>query len=205
MRRAAAPCYLAGRRSVAPVESPLLIVLKLIVLTEYVTAMARARGSGGASGVPVLARRALTVVGDKKLEPERLGEAAIRLEVIAVLAMPGRVLGARQQQAVPVGGPRLQIVLEQAEPQLLVVRIVADLAGRRGQRLDQGRAVGARLQIGRREPDRLLRAQGEQRLLEAREELAGAELLRARRRRDGARAVVGGVGLVLGGAVDEES
>src|SRR5438309_11858014 len=112
----------------------------------------------------MLARRALALVGDKKLEAERLGEAAIRLEVIAVLAMPGRVLGAREQQAVPVGGPRLPIVLEEAEPQLLVVGIVADLADRRGQRLDQDRAVGARLQIGRRERDRLLRAQGEQRL-----------------------------------------
>ena len=100
--------------------------------------------------------------------------------MVAVLAMPGRVLGAREQQAVPVGGPRLPIVLEEAEPQLLVVGIVADLADRRGQRLDQDRAVGARLQIGRRERDRLLRAQGEQRLLEPREELAGAQFLRAR-------------------------
>ena len=106
MRRAAAPCYLAGRRSVAPVESPLLIVLKLIGLAEYVTAMARVRGSGGASGVPVLARRALTVGGDKKLEPERLGEAAVRLEVVAVLAVAGGVLGAREEQALPVGRRR---------------------------------------------------------------------------------------------------
>src|SRR5467141_3828508 len=76
MRRAAAPCYLAGRRSVAPVESPLLIVLKLIVLTEYVTAMARVRGSGGASGVPVLARRAPTMVGEKARgrTPRRSGD-----------------------------------------------------------------------------------------------------------------------------------
>ena len=97
MRRAAAPCYLAGRRSVAPVESPLLIVLKLIVLTEYVTAMVRVRGSGGASGVPVLARRAMTMVGDKKLEAERLGEAAIRLQVVAVLAIASQIGDAPMQ------------------------------------------------------------------------------------------------------------
>jgi len=92
MRRAAAPCYLAGRRSVAPVESPLLIGLKLIVLTEYVTATARAR-ERRRERRPVLARRALTAVGDKKLEPERLGEAAVRLEVVAVLPVAGGVLG----------------------------------------------------------------------------------------------------------------
>src|SRR5437879_7030337 len=102
MRRAAAPCYLAGRRSVAPVESPLLIGLKLIVLTEYVTATARAR-ERRRERRPVLARRALTAVGDKKLEPERLGEAAVRLEVVAVLAVAGGVLGAREGQALPVG------------------------------------------------------------------------------------------------------
>src|SRR5436309_5570472 len=75
MRRAAAPCYLAGRRSVAPVESPLLIGLKLIVLTEYVTATARAR-ERRRERRPVLARRALTVVGDKKARartPRRSG------------------------------------------------------------------------------------------------------------------------------------
>jgi len=105
MRRAAAPCYLAGRRSVAPVESPLLIGLKLIVLTEYVTATARAR-ERRRERRPVLARRALTAVGDKKLEPERLGEAAVRLEVVAVLAVAGGVLGAREEQALPVGRRR---------------------------------------------------------------------------------------------------
>ena len=82
--------------------------------------------------------------------------------------MPGGVLGAGQQQPFAVVGLRVQVVLQQAEPQLLVVRVVAQLRGAVGERLDEGGAVEAGLEVERGEVDRLIGAQGEQRALEAR-------------------------------------
>src|SRR5262249_12562850 len=64
---------------------------------------------------------------------EGLGEAAIALERIAILAMAGGVLGAGQQQTLAIVGLGAEIALQRAEPQLLVVRIVAGLARGGGQ------------------------------------------------------------------------
>src|ERR687892_141773 len=81
---------------------------------------------GGAPAAPGPARCSVLA------HVEGFGEAAIALEWIAVLAMPGGVLGAGQQQPVAVGGPAVAVVFEEAEPQLLVVRVVTELGGRLG-------------------------------------------------------------------------
>src|SRR6266850_1318195 len=109
------------------------------------------------------------------VEPEGLLEAPVALQRVAVLAMPGGVLGARQQQALAVVGLRVQVVLQQAEPQLLVVRVVPQLGGAVGERLDERGAIEAGLQIEGREIHRLVGTQGEERAVQALEELAGRE------------------------------
>src|SRR5438876_1321784 len=86
-----------------------------------------------------------------RVQSQRLGEAPVGLQGVAVLAVAGGVLGARQEQPIAVGGPGVEKVLQQAEPQLLVVGIVPELAGRGGQHLHQRGTIEARLQIGRSE------------------------------------------------------
>ena len=64
-----------------------------------------------------------------RVDAKLTGKAPVRLQRIAVLAMAGVVLrGSEQQPLTPVGGA-VPIVLDQAEGDLLVVRVVADLAG----------------------------------------------------------------------------
>ena len=86
-------------------------------------------------------------------EGEGLGEATVALEMVAVLAVAGRVLGAGQQQAVAVGGLAAAVVLQQAEPELLIVRVIADDDGAVGQRPQQRCPVEAGLEVdGSRSP-----------------------------------------------------
>src|SRR5262245_14673110 len=61
------------------------------------------------------------VLRSARVELERLGEAPIRLQRVAVLAVAGRVPGARQEQPVAVTGRGAEIVFHQAETELLVV------------------------------------------------------------------------------------
>src|SRR5207249_286344 len=105
------------------------------------------RGQAAATGMAAVvsgaaaARGGRARGGDGLGESERFGEAAIRLEMIAVLAVPGRVLRAGEQQTLAIGRPALQVILDQAESELLVVRIVAGLRRRGRQRLHQQRAI----------------------------------------------------------------
>src|SRR5262245_13845006 len=101
------------------------------------------------------------------VEPEGLGKAAVGLQRVAVLSVPRGVLGAGQEQSLPIAGGAVTVVLQEAETQLLVVRIIAELAGGGGQQLDERGPVEAGLQIGRREVDRLVGPEGQQRLLQA--------------------------------------
>src|SRR5512143_2106553 len=82
-------------------------------------------------------------------EPERVGVAPPGVEVAAVLAMAGGVLGRGEQQAVAVGRGAVAVVVEQADPQLLVVRVVAGLGRADRQGLHQRGAVRAGAQVGR--------------------------------------------------------
>src|SRR5262245_56307922 len=134
---------------------------------------------------------------------EGLGEAAIALERVAVLAMAGGVLGAGQQQALAIVRLGGEIALERAEPQLLVVRIVAGLACGGGQGLHQRRALEARLEIGGGEIHPLVGPERDQRFLQPVQQLARPQPGDAGRHRDRARSVVGRVTLVLGRVVDE--
>lgn len=95
--------------------------------------------------------------------------------------MTGGVLGAGQQQAIAVVGLRVEI----------------------GQRLDEGGAIEAGVQIGGGEIHGLVGAQREQRAVEPLEKLPRGERGDSGWRRDRAAAVVGRVGLVLGAAIDE--
>src|SRR5438093_743222 len=118
--------------------------------------------------------------------------------------MPRRVLRARQQEPVAVVSLRVQVILEHAEAELLVVRIVADDAGRGRQGLHEQRAVVAGLQVRGGQIHRLVGAKREQRLLQLLEKLARRPRLGGGRRHDRAPPVAGGIGLVLGASIDEE-
>src|SRR6267142_6799197 len=109
------------------------------------------------------------------VEPAGLFEPPVALQRVAVLAMPGGVLGGGQQQAIAVAGLGVEVVLQQAEPELLVVRVVAELGGAVGQRLDERGAVEAGFEIEGGEVHRLVGAQREQRALQPLEELAGRQ------------------------------
>src|SRR5262245_60347104 len=102
----------------------------------------------------------------------RVGEASIAFEVIAVLAMPGGVLGTREQQAVTVVGSRLRVILQQRQSQLLVVRVIADFGGRARQGLDERRSIVACPEIRGGEGNGVLGPKREQGLLELLAELA---------------------------------
>src|SRR6185503_4703129 len=89
------------------------------------------------------------------LNAEGLGEPPIGLEVVAVLAVAGGVLGAGEQEAIAVGRRAVRPVVEQAEAELLVVGVVAGLGRAAGQRADESPAVVAGLEIGGRPVDGL--------------------------------------------------
>src|SRR5438128_7587655 len=101
-------------------------------------------------------RRAPAASRSARIDAHRFREAPVAFEMVAVLAMAGGVLGLRQQQSVAAMRARLGVVLEQREPQLLVVRVVADLDGGARERLDQRRAIVTAGEIGRGERDRLV-------------------------------------------------
>src|SRR3984893_777283 len=82
-------------------------------------------------------------------EPEGVRVAPPRVEVAAVLAVPRGVLGRGEQQAVAVGRGGVAVVVEQADPQLLVVRVVARLGRADREGLHQRGAVRAGAQVGR--------------------------------------------------------
>src|SRR5262245_40212177 len=88
--------------------------------------------------------------GSVLAEPERFEIPTVRLEGVAVLLMPRRVLGTGEQEplAVAVGIPA--VVVEQAEGDLLVVRVVAVLDGGERERAHQPAAVVAAVEIGAR-------------------------------------------------------
>src|ERR1043166_6457410 len=71
------------------------------------------------------ARRASVPSG--ACEPEGVRVAPPRVEGAAVLAVTRGVLGRGEQQAVTVRRGAVAVVVEQADPQLLVVRVVARL------------------------------------------------------------------------------
>src|SRR5262249_17167585 len=68
-----------------------------------------------------------------------LAEAAAAVERVAVLAMPRGVMGGGQQQAAALGIAVLAVVLEHAERDLLVVRVVAQPRTGERQRAHQRR------------------------------------------------------------------
>src|SRR5262245_42105353 len=74
---------------------------------------------------------------------ERFREAPVGFERIAEFLVAGRVMGARHQQRVTLARLAVSVVLQQAEPDLLVVRIVAFLHRSQRQRLDQRAAIVA--------------------------------------------------------------
>src|SRR5437899_1170615 len=101
-------------------------------------------------------------------------------------------------------GLAVQVGLEGAGPELLVVRIVADDARRGRQGLHERGTVVAALQVSGRQIHRLVGAKREERLLQLLEDLLRRPRLRAGRRRDGPSPVPRGIGLVLGPSIDEE-
>src|SRR5438876_12413400 len=106
--------------------------------------------------------------------------------MVAVLAVARRVLGVRQQQTVPIVRARLFVVLEKAEPELLIVRVVADFRGSARQSSDQRRPVVPSAEIRRGQRDGLVGPQREQRFLQPLEQLTRRPSRRTRRRREGA-------------------
>src|SRR3569623_1376895 len=82
----------------------------------------------------------------QRRDAERLAEAAAAVQRIAVLAMARRVMRRRHQQAVTVGIAVAAVILEQAERDLLVVRIVAEPRAGHRQRLHQELGIVAGLE-----------------------------------------------------------
>src|SRR5262245_24646212 len=91
-----------------------------------------------------------------RLPPEGLGEPPPGLERVAELLVTGGVVSAGQEQGVAVDRARVSVVLEQAEPDLLVVRVVALLHRGQSQRLHERSAVVAAVEVGARPRDTLL-------------------------------------------------
>src|SRR5437867_8889011 len=123
------------------------------------------------------------------LDPHRLSEASVALEVVAVFTVTGGMFGLRQQQSVAVMRTRLRVVLEQRQPELLVVRIVADLDSGGRERLDQRRSIVSGGEVGRGERDGLVGLEREQRRFQLGEELSRRPPRGAGRRRERAPSV----------------
>src|SRR5215467_7429581 len=92
-------------------------------------------------------------------KPEGLRVPPPGVEMAAVLAVAGGVLGRRKQQAIAVRRGGVAVVVEQAGAELLVVWIVARLGRAHRERLDERGAVESPAQIGRRPVHRFEGAQ----------------------------------------------
>ncbi len=120
-----------------------------------------------------------------------------------VLAVTRGVLGRGEQQPVAIVGGAVLVVVQQAGAELLVVRVVARLGRPHRQGLDEGRAVGARAQVGRGPVHRLERPQAVERRVEPLQDLGRGEGVRSLGRDHLHRMVAGRVLLVVRGAVHE--
>src|SRR6266566_2785075 len=130
-------------------------------------------------------------------EPEGLRVAAPRIKVAAVLAMPGGVLGRGEEQAVALLRGGVAVVVEQADAQLLVVRVIARLGRAHREGLEQRRAVRAVAEVGGDPVHGLEGAQAVERAVQAREYLGRGERVGALGGRDLHRVVVRRVLLVM--------
>src|SRR5438034_1382667 len=104
------------------------------------------------------------------------------------------------KEAVAILRRAVRVVLEQADPQLLIVRVVPHLGRGGGQFLHEGAAIMPGLQVGGGPVHRLARPQGEERLVELAEHLFLRHGVGALRGGDLVRAAVRHMPLVLGGA-----
>ena len=91
-----------------------------------------------------------------RLQVERLHKAVVGFLRIAVFHMTGRVVRAGHQQVILVGRRAVQVILNHAQANLLVVRVVALLYRAHGQGLHQGMRIVAPRQIGPRPGDALV-------------------------------------------------
>src|SRR5262245_50337336 len=138
-------------------------------------------------------------------DAHRLREAAVRLQRLAVLAVAGRERRGAHQQA-PTGGVGVAPeVLQLDQADLLVVGVVPELAAPERDGADQRLGVVAGLQVRLGQPERVVRPQRNQRIVQLLEDLALRPAAGAARRPDRARAVAGERLLALVDLVDERA
>src|SRR5262245_3194249 len=136
-------------------------------------------------------------------EAEGVGVAPPGVEVAAILPMAGGVLGRGEQQAVAIARGGVAVVVEQADAQLLVVRVVARLHRAHREGLHQRAAVGAGAQVRGRPVHGLEGAEAVERAVQTPQQLGRGERVGALGRLDLHRVVAGRVFLVVRGPGDE--
>ena len=113
------------------------------------------------------------------------------------------MVGARDEHPFRVGGPPAHAVLEHDLRDLLVVRVVPRAAGGEREPLHERRAVRAPVEVRLRPRLARLDVEGDVGLLQAVEDRAGAKPARSGRSLDLDRLHFAGVGLVVGGPLEE--